>query len=763
MARNQRGQAHDSRYLLRFGITAFILISGTLVLVLYVLPERYVLSSGFRESGSTFPTPSTPFVPVPAVRMAARTLPEPPPPPQVPPEIQPGPAEEFWSEVGPILDDQRYDEVIPVFQDYLGRYPGDRDVRREYVNTLLAAGRSLDAIPEMRRLLTEEDDFLGRLLLARTLRDLGRTEDAGEEYAILLESHPDDVPLWIEWSQSRSWVEQYDAAASILERALTLHPDSVPLKVELARVEYARNGLDRGAALLTGIPDDQLEAADGLTLRNDILAALAVPEVEPEQPTLLELAVRAREDDDFDRAGDLFQQALRESPDDPEIWLAYANFLHYELGDLDGAHEALVQVERLTPPDAAQQLRLAQLEIWSQRNDEARARLMALLPTVESDPPASAEAHAMLGDLDRWSGDRVAAARHYRLALDADPANLRAHDGFNSLTDEVARQEVEVEEPGAGARSYAMGDTDDYSRLDLGGEWVNVDDDWVWGGDAGNRWLDGRQIDGLPAEVQQGLFVDVQAGRWWRWATVRTGARFGAERVRDQWDFTVGASLRHRGAGGAQTEVTVEHGPAYPVTATLQSAMVGVVQDHVAMSHARPLSERWTLSALAEAAWLRTDLDTIANASHESTARLQSTVSLGRAMSQTLTLGLTARAMGYTSSGPVVTDSVTHRLFWDPRLALSAGPFVRVGHDLSEQWKVTGSLAPGVAFLDERGRTGWDVVPHLSAEAGLRREGERFWTALDLFFYQGQFDGYRMYGARFSVSARDWSSLGGAR
>jgi len=59
-------KARDLRYLLRFGGTAFLLISGTLVLVLFVLPQRYVLSSGFRESGISFPTPETPFVPVPA-------------------------------------------------------------------------------------------------------------------------------------------------------------------------------------------------------------------------------------------------------------------------------------------------------------------------------------------------------------------------------------------------------------------------------------------------------------------------------------------------------------------------------------------------------------------------------------------------------------------------------------------------------------------------------------------------------------------------
>ncbi|MDH3422536.1 MAG: hypothetical protein OEN00_06060, partial [Gemmatimonadota bacterium] len=86
MARKPKGLSKDSRYLIRFGGTAFLLISGTLVLVLYVLPQRYVLSSGFRESGISFPTPTTPFVPVPVVRMVARSLPE------VPVVIAPGPA-----------------------------------------------------------------------------------------------------------------------------------------------------------------------------------------------------------------------------------------------------------------------------------------------------------------------------------------------------------------------------------------------------------------------------------------------------------------------------------------------------------------------------------------------------------------------------------------------------------------------------------------------------------------------------------------------
>jgi hypothetical protein len=53
-------------------------------------------------------------------------------------------------------------------------------------------------------------------------------------------------------------------------------------------------------------------------------------------------------------------------------------------------------------------------------------------------------------------------------------------------------------------------------------------------------------------------------------------------------------------------------------------------------------------------------------------------------------------------------------------------------------------------------------VPHVSAEAGIRHEG-RLSTALELFYYQGQFDGYRSYGARLTISASEASASGGTR
>lgn len=760
----------DSRYLVRFAVTASLLVAGTLTLVLYVLPERYVLDAGFRESGMSFPMPETPFVPVPVTQVAARPVPQPTQPALPPAPILPGPAEVFWETVTLLLDDELYEPAIDVFEDYLRDYPSDRDARREYAVTLLTMGRHAEAARVLDLLLSEADDFEQRLLLARTLRDLGRVGEATDQYRTLAAQRPDDSSLWLEWAQAHAWIEDYDRAAMVLEDARTRHPDDAGLTVELARVEFARNRLSVAAGLLEGVDESELAAHDGLLLRDALVAALTVPEVDEPPPTLLEQALQAREADDFVTSLGLFEQALEESPDDPVIWQAYADLLEYELADFESAREALLQVEGLTTDDAGLQYRLAQLEIWTGRNAEAQQRLFALLPLVEADPEAAApvttaDVLAMLGDLERWDGDRVAAARQYELALEQDPANLRATDGIALLRAEVDRTIVETDQPGVAATSYALSDTDDFQRLDVGGEWVEVQGDWSWGGGAGHRWLDGRGLGGVPAEVEQGVYLDLEAARWWRWGTLRSAVQFGTQRVRDVWDYSVGGSLTHRGTDGAQTDLRFEHGPAYPITATLQSALIGVVQDHVSVSHARRLGTRWSITTTVEGALLRAELDSIPQSMNDQTARFQAVAALGRDLTRGLTLGLSGRLMGYTDSAPTVTDPVTaaaRHLFWDPRLAISSGPFVRLAQDLSATWQLTGSLNPGVAFIDERTASGWDVVPHVSAEAGLRREGSRFWTALDFFFYQGQFDGYRMYGARLTFSARDWPALGGS-
>ena len=63
VAKRAKGGSRPSRYYMGFGLTALILTSLTLFLVLFVLPRRYVLSAGLRESGVSFPSEAAPFSP----------------------------------------------------------------------------------------------------------------------------------------------------------------------------------------------------------------------------------------------------------------------------------------------------------------------------------------------------------------------------------------------------------------------------------------------------------------------------------------------------------------------------------------------------------------------------------------------------------------------------------------------------------------------------------------------------------------------------
>jgi hypothetical protein len=192
----------------------------------------------------------------------------------------------------------------------------------------------------------------------------------------------------------------------------------------------------------------------------------------------------------------------------------------------------------------------------------------------------------------------------------------------------------------------------------------------------------------------------------------------------------------------------------------MQSVLAEVVQDHVSITQARRLGERWSVSGSADVARLSASSDSTTGAGSP-VVRSQAALTVGRLLSPGLTLGLSSRALAFSRAAPVTSlaGGGTLRVFWDPRYVVSSGPYLRLDRTVSTTWRLTSTLTPGVAVIAERGTSGTGVVPHFSAEAGVRREGSRFWTALDLFYYQGQFDGYRTYGARLTLSARDFSSL----
>lgn len=751
--------SRPGRYYVGFTLTATVLTGLTLFLVLFVLPRRYVLSAGLREAGLSFPSQAAPFTPATGTPRAA--APAPPPP------VVRGPAEILWAQVGPLIAAERYDEAIPLFASYLAASPEDRGVRREYALTLNRAGRPDLAVAQFERLLPDGEYPGLRLLAARTLRDAGQMRRASSYYASLLEERPRDVAVGLEWGRSLAWSGDHVGAAGVLERVLEANPESVEVKIALAEVYYWAGLLEESAALLATLDAETLEAVGALALRDDVIAALTPPpeEVVPvPPPTLRQRAEMAMAEEDWESAASFYRLALEEAPGDAALWVEYADLLQYRLEDLEGAREALLQAEALVPDDASIDFRLAQLAIWTDRSEEAKTRLDRLLaiedPQLATATPldstrfaqaTAAEMRAMLGDINRWEGDRFASNDNYRMALAADSTNPRAREGFAELEVEIQRDIKAAEDPGVGGTLSTLSDSDEFSHLELGAQAKDVRDEWAWSARTGSRWIAGIGSGGLD-QSERGFFLDLEGGRWWRLGTVRTGLSFGSENTRPQGtDLSFGASLVATDISGFRADLAFVHGPAYPLTVTLQSMLARTMQDRLTATLVRAMTERWSLVMVADGAWL--DAKETGGQETEGSLRLEGALSLERRLVSGLSLGATGRVMGYSNPSPVV-DGI--RLFWDPSALYSAGVYAGWSREVRAEWSLRARFQPSLAWIDERQQVGFELVPHLSAEAGFTHTGSRFRTGLDVFYYQGRFDGYRAYGLRMTFSAIDW-------
>jgi tetratricopeptide (TPR) repeat protein len=584
---------------------------------------------------------------------------------------------------------------------------------------------------------------------------------------------PEDLSLQVEWGRALAWGKRYYEAAEVLEAALSRDPTSVEIGSELARIYYWAGRLDDADRVLSGIDLDAVEAAEARPLRDDVTAALAPLESEEEaegEPadssysSSLEQAVRALEEEDYAAAALLYEEALRETPGDTATWRAYADLLQYRLDDLEGARGALLGLEELGASDPTLQYRLARLELWTGRNDAAKVRLQNLQADLEAGPALAAEQdstqfgteeaaeiRALLGDLYRWARNRALAGEAYESALRVDSTNPRAEAGLRELGAEAARTIEEVEEPGLGGNAYSLMDSDEFSRVDLGAEGVGIDGNWIWGVRTGTRWLRGLEAGGSLG-TEQGFFLEMESARWWGWGSVRSGVHLGVEELQPgRRDLTIGGSLFFRDLVGFTTDVRFDHGPAYPLAVTLQSLFARAVQDRLTANVARRMAERWSLSLAGDIGRISSSQSIGTGA--ESSLRLEGGMSLGRSMNDRLTVGLNTRALTYTRPAPLV-DGV--RLFWDPRGVVASGLFAQWGRELRNDWSLSARVNPSLAFIDERKGGGYELVPHFSAESGLFHRGRRFISSMDAFYYQGRFDGYRAYGLRLSISARNW-------
>jgi len=311
--RRPEGGSRPRGYVLGFGFTAFLLGAMTLIMVLVILPRRYVLNAGLRESGISFPSKAAPFIPPQEVR---REAPLPPPPPPATEMAPRGAGEIFWEQVEPLLRGERSAaDALPLFRQYLEAHPEDQGVLREYAVTLTRAGRGDEAAEIFGQLLPDGHYPGVRLLLARTLRDLDRLDEASRQYASLVREKPGDMAMALEWARALSWGKEYDEAGRVLAAALAEGPAWAELQAELAQVYYWSGRLEAAAEILSGMEPEALERTGALPLRDNVMAALTPPETEPVSdallPTPLERAVLALAEEDFEGAAVFYREGRR--------------------------------------------------------------------------------------------------------------------------------------------------------------------------------------------------------------------------------------------------------------------------------------------------------------------------------------------------------------------------------------------------------------------------------------------------------------------
>lgn len=709
------GGGHRIPYGVSFAFLTLLLGGGTVAFVLGVLPQRFTLQAGLRESGASFP--SRP----PAFGAPAREpLVRPAPPAPVDAAPRPGPAETLWDRVLPLLRSGRNAEALPAFRAYLDAHPGDTGVLREYATTLEKAGHDAEAEAALRRLVKRTGRFEDRLALARLLRDRGRTDEAVALYRSLIAERPGDAALRLEEARALLWAGRPRAARDVLAAL----PDS------------ARGLAD--ARRLSAAVDSALAPAPA--------AAVAAEPSPP--PTPLERARAAAAHDSVALASSLYADIVRRHPDDAEAWKAWADLLELRLRDYAGAAAALRRWIDLTgTDDGAARVRLARLQSWAGNQDAARATLEALVARR----PGRADAWAWLGDVRRYEGDRPGAADAYHRALALEPDQERARAGLELLSALDDRVLAAREPRRTGPDGSLFLDSDHFRRVDAAAFGRVRSGSMVLDGRAGYRFLHGRTLGGSLAERSlQGVFADVDVARWWRQATVRTSVSLGVE------DLEVLGTRPHWGAGleipdldGMALSATYRHGPAYPLTRTLESVLEPVTADQLTVSLYRPLGRAWSLLTTADLALL--------SAAPADNVRVAASVTLRRRLTAWLTTGYVSRWVGFGSAAPVVSHTGTapgRRLYWDPTSFWSHQLLLEAATPASRDgWGAHLGLRPGFALLDERGQ-GATTVPQLEVDAGLERRGSWGDVSASLFYGRAREGGYHSFGGQLGVRVR---------
>ncbi|CAE6712235.1 hypothetical protein NSPZN2_11274 [Nitrospira defluvii] len=288
-------------------------------------------------------------------------------------------------------EEQRYEEAIVAYRQYLLAKPDHDDARATIAKLLSWQGQRDEAIALYRDILTRQPlDHDTRVGLARVLSWNKQFADARDEYDRVLHDDPTHAEALAGLGDLLLWSGHREQAIPYYERAVAATGDeeiAARLRVVKAEVES-----------VPAVPDpspvyrNNLEPADG----NQAL----------ERGHRLE-TMRQHED-----ALAVYREGLRQSPENDELRAAVARLLSWQ-----GVHAEAVELYRDVlvrhPEDQDIRVALAQVLSWQKQFEEA-GRLYREVLQAE---PRQIEARRGLAEVAHWRGDRSEALARYEALL----------------------------------------------------------------------------------------------------------------------------------------------------------------------------------------------------------------------------------------------------------------------------------------------------------------------------------------------------------
>lgn len=160
----------------------------------------------------------------------------------------------------------------------------------------------------------------------------------------------DEIQDWqarLELARLLSYVERYEESIAQYRRVLQEKPDLVQVRLELARVYYWTDDIDKAEEMFASIPEDRITGE----VRLELAEIYAVRE-------------------QYDRAAGVYQDYLQDNPGKDEARFKLARVLSWK-GDYEASIREYERVLESRPGDKQVRRHYAQVLMWAERHDQA--------------------------------------------------------------------------------------------------------------------------------------------------------------------------------------------------------------------------------------------------------------------------------------------------------------------------------------------------------------------------------------------------------